>query len=221
MERGKRTGASLTSFQLKLLAILSMLADHAGVILFPEYPAFRYIGRLAFPIFCFLLTEGYLHTRDVKRYLLRLGIFALISELPFDLALYGGKDLLSHQNVFFTLFLGLGMLVILDRERDAVIRIGTILLVMWAAQLLRTDYGAMGILLIAIFWLYREKKAWRLALGAGWNFLWSSAIQYAGALAMLPLALYRGEKGRSMKYFFYLFYPAHLLILYGIARAVR
>lgn len=215
---GERRRPGLTSFQLKLLAICSMLIDHTGAVLFPELPVLRYIGRLAFPIFCFLLTEGYVHTRDVKKYLLRLAVFAAVSELPFDLALYGGQELTAHQNVFFTLFIGLGMIYLMDREQEVPMRIGSLVLAMWLAEFLHTDYGARGVLLIAVFWLFRDQKALRLLLGAGWNLLWGSVIQYAGMLAMLPAALYNGEKGRSMKYFFYLFYPVHLIVLYAIVR---
>lgn len=176
----------------------------------------RYVGRLAFPIFCFLLVEGYYHTGNVKKYIGRLGIFALISEIPFDLAFGHFLWTLEKQNVFFTLSIGLGMVWLLDREKEWLTRIWLIILAMWAAELLHTDYGYRGILLIAVFQITRERKAAQYLCGAAWNFLWSSRIQYAGALAMLPIALYNGQKGRSMKYFFYLFYPIHLLVLYLI-----
>lgn len=211
----KRWG--LTTFQLKIIAIVSMLIDHTGAILYPGEHVFRYVGRLAFPIFCFLLVEGFVHTRNVWKYMGRLGIFAVISEIPYDLAFHESFWAPEKQNVFFTLFIGLGMLWILKNERENVIRIGVIILAMWAADFLGTDYGFRGILLIAVFWMAREHKLIGSILAAGWNFLWQNHLQYAGALAVVPIAAYNGQKGRSMKYFFYLFYPVHLLILHLIA----
>lgn len=212
MENERRIG--LTAFQLKILAIITMLLDHIGAVLYPEVMALRYVGRLSFPIFCFLLTEGYLHTSNVRKYMLRLMSFAVISEIPFDLAFHGTWMTIEKQNVFFTLLIGIGMICLLDKEKETVNQIGVIILAMWLAEFLHTDYGFRGILLIAVFWMLRKKKKLMYITGAGWNFLWRTKIQYAGAVAILPIALYNGQKGRSMKYFFYLFYPVHLLILY-------
>lgn len=214
MEAAASKKRGLSTFELKVLAIVSMAADHVGAVLCPETLFLRYVGRLAFPIFCFLLVEGYYHTGNVRKYMARLGVFALISEIPFDLAFHESVWTLEKQNVFFTLLIGLGMLLLADKEREIIIRIGIVILAMWAAELLHTDYGFRGILLIAIFQMARDKKAVQYIGGAAWNFLWGNRIQSAGALAVIPIALYNGEKGRSMKYFFYLFYPVHLLILY-------
>ena len=87
---------------------------------------------------------------------------------------------------------------------------------MWAASLLCSDYRYKGILLIAVYYFLRGRKREEFVLGAGWNFLWNWEIQGYGALASVPIAMYSGQRGRSMKYFFYLFYPLHLLALYGI-----
>lgn len=214
MEKEKEYRWGFNTFQLKMLAILSMLIDHIGAIFYPDVPVLRCVGRLAFPIFCFLLVEGFYHTRNVWKYMLRLGTFAILSEAPFDLAF--GYRLWSpeKQNVFFTLLIGLIMIWILDQEREIVTRVGVVILAMWAAELLHTDYGFRGILLIAVFQMTGSRKTVQYAAGAAWNFLWRSRLQYAGALAMIPIALYNGQKGRSMKYFFYLFYPVHLLVLY-------
>ena len=96
----------INSFQLKWIAVITMIIDHTGAVLFPDDMVFRYIGRIAFPIFCFLLVEGFFHTRDVRKYMLRLGLFALISEIPYDLAFRDTVLEFEHQNVFFALLLG-------------------------------------------------------------------------------------------------------------------
>src|SRR5699024_2332190 len=100
----------LSGFQLKCIAILSMALDHTGAVLFPQEIWLRCAGRLAFPVFCFLIVEGFVHTHDVYRYMARLGVFALISEIPYDLAFRGVCLEFAYQNVFFTLLIGIVMM---------------------------------------------------------------------------------------------------------------
>lgn len=223
MREGSQMG--FNSFQLKCIAVISMAIDHIGAVLFPQAVFLRIIGRLAFPIFCFQVVEGFLHTRDARRYLLRLGIFAAVSEIPYDLAFHGRLVDLSAQNVFFTLALGVLMMVLLRAERSIPLQILAALSVMLGASLLHTDYGGKGILLILAYYLFRERKALRLSTGAGWNLMYGliygfQCVQCYGVLATPLLALYNGGQGRKVKYFFYLFYPAHLLVLYAIAARV-
>ena len=189
-----------------------------GAVFFPGELMFRYIGRIAFPIFAFLLVEGYFHTRDVRRYMLRLGLFAVISEIPYDLAFRETILEFEHQNVFFTLFIGVAMMYALEKSPQWQAKAAEVLLAMWAASLLCSDYRYKGILLIAVYYFLRGRKREEFVLGAGWNFLWNWEIQGYGALASVPIAMYSGQRGRSMKYFFYLFYPLHLAVFYGVAR---
>lgn len=193
-----------------------MIIDHTGAVLFPGNMIFRYIGRIAFPIFCFLLVEGFFHTRDVRKYMLRLGVFAVISEIPYDLAFRDTALEFEHQNVFFTLLIGVIMMYALEKNREWPVKITEVLLAMWAAGFLCTDYRFKGILLIALYYFLRKYKWAKHAAGAAWNLIWNRSIQMYGAIASVFLILYNGEKGASMKYFFYLFYPLHLLALYGI-----
>lgn len=195
-----------------------MAIDHIGAVLFPRVWAFRCVGRIAFPIFCFLLTEGFKYTRDIRAYMLRLGGFALLSEVPYDLTLHDRLVDWEHQNVFFTLLLGVGLMYMLERSKELPLKAVEILMVMTAADFLRTDYGFRGIILIAVFYLLRENLWLKTLCGAVWNFLWSGGIQGYGALAMIPIAMYNGERGRRMKYFFYVFYPAHLLVLFLVRK---
>jgi len=211
----------LNSFQLKCIAIITMLIDHIGAVLFPYEIGFRIIGRIAFPIFCFLIVEGFYHTRDVRRYMLRLGAFAIISEVPYDLAFQGNVLDTDKQNVFFTLALGVLMMYLLEAAGNIPVKILEVLLLMWLADFLGTDYGGRGLLLIFIYYIFYEKKLFKMCVGAGWNLLYwalygSWQTQCYGVLATPFLALYNGERGRRIKYFFYVFYPVHLLVLYGL-----
>lgn len=208
----------LDSFQLKCIAIVSMALDHTGAVLYPSQIWLRCLGRIAFPIFCFLIVEGFFHTHDVRRYMGRLGIFALISEIPYDLAFRGVPLEYAHQNVFFTLLIGIGMMVLLERNREWPVKAVILLLAMWLAVLIRSDYNFRGVLLIFVFYIFHESRWLAVTAGGLWNFLYQGVIQKYGVLSVLPLALYNGERGRKMKYFFYIFYPAHLLLLYGISR---
>ena len=208
----------LDSFQLKCIAIVSMALDHTGAVLYPSQIWLRCLGRIAFPIFCFLIMEGFFHTHDVRRYMGRLGVFALISEIPYDLAFRGVPLEYAHQNVFFTLLIGIGMVVLLERNREWPVKAVILLLAMWLAVLIRSDYNFRGVLLIFVFYIFHESRWLAVTAGGLWNFLYQGVIQKYGVLSVLPLALYNGERGRKMKYFFYIFYPAHLLLLYGISR---
>lgn len=208
----------LDSFQLKCIAIVSMALDHTGAVLYPSQIWLRCLGRIAFPIFCFLIVEGFFHTHDVRRYMGRLGVFALISEIPYDLAFRGVPLEYAHQNVFFTLLIGIGMMVLLERNREWPVKAVILLLAMWLAVLTRSDYNFRGVLLIFVFYIFHESRWLAVTAGGFWNFLYQGVIQKYGVLSVLPLALYNGERGRKMKYFFYIFYPAHLLLLYGISR---
>ena len=206
----------MNSFQLKVIAVITMLIDHIGAVLVPGMLWMRYVGRIAFPVFCCLLVEGFYHTRNVKRYLFRLLLFALISEIPYDLAFYHTVWYPAKQNVFFTLAIGLGFLWFWDREREPVFKAGLLVIAIWLAEILHTDYHGYGVLLIIMFQIIRQRnKIWMIVCGL-WNFLWKSTIQYAGLLSIPIIALYNGERGNRMKYFFYVFYPVHLIMLYLI-----
>lgn len=208
----------LSGFQLKCIAILSMALDHTGAVLFPQEIWLRCAGRLAFPIFCFLIVEGFVHTHDVYRYMARLGVFALISEIPYDLAFRGVCLEFAYQNVFFTLLIGIAMMKLLSVTRLWPEKVAILILAMWLAVVLRTDYNFSGILLIFILYVFREQKCLAAVAGGLWNFLYTGTIQRYGVFSAVPMLLYNGKPGRRMKYFFYIFYPAHLLILYGISR---
>lgn len=210
----------LDGFVLKSIAMVAMLIDHMGAVLFPQYLGMRMIGRIAFPIYCFLLVEGAMHTSDIRKYELRLFLFALVSELPFDLAFQGTIDF-NHQNVFFTLLLGVIGIDLAQRWKSKLNTILIFIILVIVAEFLRTDYGGSGIVFIFFYYLlYQKKVVKQLAFVLENYLLYGSGVQIYASFAVLPMLLYNGKKGPSLKYVFYVFYPAHLLILYLISRVM-
>lgn len=206
---------------LKLIACLSMFMDHLGAVCFSGMMGFRIIGRLAFPIYCFLLVEGAVHTHDMKKYILRMGIFALISEVPFDLAFYHRLVYTGHQNVFFTL--GLGLLAIWFLEHpieqldipDVLYKLLVIIAAGLIAEFFNTDYGFTGIAVICIFYYLRGQPQLKYPIAVILLAAIGGVEVYA-VLALIPILLYNGQRGRqtkAMQYGFYIFYPAHLLLI--------
>lgn len=235
---GKFRGIS--AFTLKIIAIVCMTSDHASAILTRfglsyQGPTlfgltiWRVIGRIAFPIFCFMIAEGARRSRNVNKYLLRLTVFALISEIPFDIAFFLSSPTeiveFGHQNVFFTLALGLAAIRVyqLLKERNAAwAGFFTTAAFSAAAYFLSTDYSWSGVVCIFLMYLAADKpNSLRvpLMLLAAFvpvfsHFRFNSPELFA-LLGVIPIALYNGEKGRKTnKYLFYAYYPAHLLLLY-------
>ncbi len=208
----------LTSFQLKVIAIITMTVDHAGLTLLygtRYYHICRVIGRIAFPIYCYLLTEGFTRTRNVKKYALRLFLFALVSEIPFNYMVTRSFFSPEYQNVFFTLFIGLVMLWwyrYFSAKNIYPLALAGVLIFMAAAYFLKTDYSWWGVMLIFLFYAFKEKKGIMTVFGAAAMILYGGTEKY-GAVSLFPILLYNGKKGRSMKYFFYAYYPAHIIIL--------
>ena len=210
----------IDSFTLKMIAIVAMLIDHVGAILFPQIEILRIIGRIAFPIFAYTLVEGFIHTRDVRKYLMRLGILAIISEIPFDLAFFRCAFAWGHQNVFFTLFLGILMLWLAIQAPDKVRRFLYILAMLLLADFLNTDYGSWGLLMILVYYYFRESKLIKYIGIIIINVFLMGYTQVYAPFALIPIAFYNGEQGIKCKKFFYGFYPVHLIIIYLISLIV-
>lgn len=238
----------LSGNALKLIAIAAMFIDHIGACVLEtgmfgspdvdkmvaflrtesgrnwylfDMGVLRTVGRLAFPIFCFLLVEGFLHTKDVKKYAARLFVFALISEVPFDYAFWGSPFFPNAQNVYFTLFIGLLVLIGYERYVQKPLLQGIVIVAgCGAAILLKTDYNMMGIVLILLFYVFRYNKKHQ-AVAAGILCAAESITNFgAAALAMIPIWMYNGTRGKeNLKYLFYWFYPAHIVLLI-IVRAI-
>lgn len=257
---GQQKGRLLDSDALKMIAIVTMLIDHIGAALletvivqggagvpyrFYEVDmVLRSVGRTAFPIFVFLLVEGFFHTRNREKYLGRLLLFSLLSEVPFDLAFFGVPIYGGYQNVFWTLAVGLLVMWGMEKIREirekragaartgrqafALIALEALCdaLVLaagcFAADALCTDYGTsgIGILLIVLFYFGKRWNAPRiLVCAAGYLlFLWEPWCIGGFALILFYNGA-RKKRGKGFRYFFYLFYPVHLLI-FGLARVV-
>ena len=216
---------------LKGLACVTMLIDHFAILV--HYNVWlRVIGRLAFPIYCFLISEGVRHTRDAKKYIGRLLLMALVTEPIYDFVLYPAEGLWVHQNVLWTLALGAAMLVCIHKVEDKPWRFLLILPFALAGELIRCSYGGAGILMIALFGLVRDipGQKWVWLIGLLWvNGIMASArmplfgldipIQLFATFAWVPILLYSGKKrtgSKALSWGFYLFYPVHLLALYGV-----
>ena len=215
----------MTAEALKWLAALTMLIDHAGMLLFPQLPVLRMIGRIAFPIFAYQTAAAVRFTRSRPRYLGRLAVGALASELPFRLAVLGGSAAFGLRNVLFTLLLGALCCMVWDARRQKPALLALIPLLLAAAELLRCDYGAFGAAAVLLFFALVHSPRWAAAAGfAGltWTYclVRGSLFELPALLALAPICAANGQPGRRRcKYFFYVFYPAHLLVLWAIARA--
>lgn len=220
----------LSNSTLKLIAITTMFLDHIGAVLlepyimryyYPQWLFYvdfilRLIGRIAFPIFIFLLLEGVEHTRNRKKYGIQLAVFAWIAEIPFNLAVHGTWFYFGYQNVMFTLFLGYIAILIYEygskKEFHFLLKWFGIIVCILIAHIGKTDYGSFGV--IAIFLLYRIKKEKKsLCKFGSLLFIW----EISAPLAFAFIANYNGTRGLKMKYIFYWFYPVHLL-LFGFIR---
>lgn len=231
-------GEKMSAFLLKMIAMFLMLVDHTGAILIKDpnlYMLCRTIGRLSFPIFAWLIANGYYHTKNKRGYLIRLIIAGIISEPFFDYGLYGTWFHIQNNNIFFTLATGLGAIYVFDYFKEKSKATGFILVILLGiiAQGLNFDYGLYGVLLIFVSYYYFHNYG-KLAFGfvaINLYFTLSNSLQYylqtgsvglnyIQALSLLALPIigaYNGDKGKSMKYFFYVFYPLHLVILRLIA----
>lgn len=239
---------------LKLLACMTMLLDHTGAILvytmfrnasmngidprpiLELYELLRTLGRIAFPVYCFLLAEGVHYTGNPRKYGMRLLIAAFLSEIPFDLALHGGFSW-QNQSVMVTLLLGFLALEGMKQCSRTVPKLLLLLPFCLLAELLRTDYGGEGVALMALFYLTREVPHKYLLQFLGMWFLFSPGnrmflnwlngfhitTQEWAVLALVPISIYSGEKRSKnigLQWTFYLFYPVHLTILWILKGAL-
>ena len=221
MERAVLTRLHLSASALKYLALLAMTADHIAVICRPV-PGFRTFGDLAFPLFAFLLVEGFFHTRDRRCYGRRLLLAAVVSEIPYDLAIRGKIWDFSSQNAMITMCICLVMLKCLDLFKETSGFTGGMLkvLILIAAivwvSIFRAEYGLCMVLLVFVFYVFESKNVLKTVLGCI-----ISLMYVTGPIAFYGIWCYTGErKDRINKYVYYAFYPLHLLVLGVIANYI-
>ena len=218
----KKSTFGLTAAHLRILALFLMLVDHLGRTVFPQFPWMMILGRLAFPIFAFQTAEGYVRTHDFGRYCGRLALFAIVSEIPFNLMIRHSPVYPPHQNVMLTLLLGLLACRAYDRRKW-----GQMLLWLLAGSVGCCDYGIMGVWTVLMFHIFRGQKPAQLLMlalinlfGFGESLLtlgfFRIPAQAFAILAIVPIFPYNGEMGRggkALQYGSYIFYPLHMLIL--------
>ena len=214
------------SFQIKLIAACAMLIDHTAHVFFPEAIYMRCLGRIAFPIFAFMVAEGYLRTRNVEKYMIRMLLCAVIAQIPYTIML---KNVSGFQiNVIFTLLLGLASIYVIEKGSTFTAVFVPILFAL-IAEFANFDHGAFGIFMVIAFFYTRKNKLYRnltaslLILLFSASYLLRYGLNYYGwvivAFYLLPLPiinLYNRKKGISnafSRWFFYAFYPLHITIL--------
>lgn len=213
-----KTKFEITAFWLKVIAMVTMVIDHIGYVFLSGtsyYMPARVIGRLAFPIFCFLLVEGALHTKNRRKYGLRLLISAICSEPFFDLLFFGTMLDFGHQNVMWTLFIAyLGIWLMEQYAGRLYVKFLVVLIAPILAGSLGTDYGMMGVYMIFAFYLFRQNGFMiKLVMITLLN-RFVSAVQGFACFSMFLIYFYKGTQGpKKYRYLFYFFYPVHMLIL--------
>ena len=231
----------ISSFGLHILAMGLMLCDHLWATVVPGNDWLTCLGRLAFPVFAFMTVEGYFHTRDLKKYVRRLLMAAVISEIPFNLMVGSCLFYPIHQNVLWTFLLGIGMIRWIEKGKSSTLWrralnvAGAVCVGFLVGTVTMVDYMGAGVLMVLTFYFFRGRKWWCFALqllalywlntevlsGFSYQLEWFGreiwvVRQSFAVLALIPIWLYRGRQGHHSKAFRYLcygFYPAHMLIL--------
>jgi len=234
----RSSGLSFDSSQMKLLACALMVVDHIGIIFFPDVTVLRMIGRTVFPLFAYLIAEGFRHTRDVTGYLGRLSLFALASQAVYHFAF---RYPFPQGNVLFTLAVGLYGLYVYEKTKS----VWSVAFLGLACEVGHTSYGMPGVLLMlaihinfddlkkmalwvfpvlvlisirGILWSWATNPAYELDWAGIWTHSKASVVEPFGVAFLFFVARYNHQLGKhKMKYFFYLFYPVHLGLL-GLLR---
>ena len=231
-----------TSMMLHIMAMIFMLCDHLWGTIVPGNDWLTCLGRISFPIYAFLIVEGYFYTANLKKYMCRILLFAVISEIPFNLAMGSGIFYPIHQNVLWSFLVSLVLIRWNEKAKSSRKRWVWVLVVLasvtlgpLAGLLTFVDYYHAGILTVLVLYYFRGNKWWNYAAqliclwfinseilgGYGYEFRLAGrtyffARQSLAMLALIPIWLYKGKQGyhsKFFKYFNYAFYPAHLLLL--------
>ena len=239
----QKSKLQFSSSGLHILAMGLMLCDHLWAMLFPAEEWLTCIGRIAFPVFAFMIVEGYMHTHNLRRYMLRMLVWALLSEIPFDL-MYGSRMFYPyHQNVLWTFLLSLMLIVLIEKSKvqlppvlSALSSAGLVLLGFVLGYVAMIDYYGIGVLTVLVFYYFHNQN-WKsrlcqflclyilnVKLLGGYYYavhIFGHDIEVVqqgfALLALVPIWFYQGRRGicnKAFQYFCYAFYPAHMLLLY-------
>lgn len=226
----------MTSFSLKLLALITMIIDHIGSVFFPDIFLFRFIGRLAFPIYAFLISQGLKHTHNIKKYLKNLFILAFISEIIYDLCFYNKINIFYNMNTVYTLFIASFSIYLYNKNN--ICKFIYLFLGIIFSYLFNTDYSFLGVILIYIFYFENNKikmliscLCWatikyfyslyiiidslikNIYLKQSYTIYWGGLYLFT-LLSFFIIMFYNGKKGKNLKYTFYSLYPLHLILIY-------
>lgn len=216
----------MSSFILKIIALIAMTMDHTGKVLLFDNEILLNIGRIAFPLFAFQIVEGYHHTKNIKKYLLRLLIVAIIAQIAYS-------QFFDGFNTIFTLIIGLICIIIIDKEKDIPIKVALLLTIFLLSLILNIDYGLIGVLIIICFYLFRNNKIKRsilfsllVIISYGITYYQSPEFSYiinlfATLSSLIFINLYNNKQGPKLKYLFYIYYPLHLYILWIIQLLIK
>lgn len=234
-----------TSFSLHIMAMVFMLCDHLWGASFVKHDIFTCIGRLAFPIYAFMIVEGYFHTGSLKKYVTRLFLFAVISEIPFNLVMGSRVFFPIHQNVLWSFLISIGLIHWNEKTKSkqiwkrVLVAVATFVIAYIGGLITFVDYYHSGILILLTFYFFRGKKWWHylgqlvcmwyinfeMLGGYGYEITILGNVHFIARqgialLALIPIWLYQGKQGyhsKALQYFYYAFYPLHLLLL-GVLR---
>lgn len=231
-----------SSMSLHIMAMVFMLCDHLWATIIPGNDWLTCIGRMTFPIYAFLLVEGYFHTHNLKKYVKRLFIFALLSEIPFNLVMGSSWFYPIHQNVLWTFLIAIGFIHMNEKAKAVgkqwvrvIACVGSVFLAFVVGLLTMVDYYHAGIWMVLVFYFFRGCKWWNY-VGQFLLLYYINVEELSGfayeitlfgethfwvrqgfaLLALIPIWLYRGKEGyksKALQYVYYGFYPVHLLVL--------
>lgn len=236
-----------TSMSLHIMAMGFMLCDHLWGTIVAGNDWLTCIGRIAFPIFAFMIVEGYFHTKNLKKYIGRLLLFAVLSEIPFNLVMGSSVFYPLHQNVLWSFLISIGLIHLNEKVKDKIwkrILVGFVTIVLGYILGLVTmvDFYHAGILTVLVFYFFRQRKWWcyvgqliclayiNIEMLSGFSYelnlfgnTYYLARQALALLALIPIWMYHGKQGphnKILQYTYYAFYPVHLLIL-GLIRVLQ
>lgn len=223
----------MSTFQIRLIAIIAMVIDHIGLFFFPQFPILRIIGRLSFPLFAWLIANGARYTKNRERYLKRLFILACVSQLPFTLA----NNALGYSywffNVVFTLCLGLVVILTIQKTTDVRWHILMTVIACVVAYGINSDYGIVGVLSVVCFYIFFNSPRhlvisqtvvvslaiiWDVFMRGNYHELTAINVhtfsEFISLIALVFIYLYNKKEGIKAKYLFYIFYPVQYVVIY-------